>query len=74
MTDDDLDAVFEAYPWLGLNDRLPSTLVGLFMKNPKAAASNAVADACTLHVPGFKRPNFCEHVVNRDKENHRSQK
>ena len=67
MTAEQLDEIFEAYPWLGLNDALPSTLVGLFKKNPKALSSNAVADACTLHVPGFKRFNFCEHLV--DKQN-----
>jgi hypothetical protein len=67
MTAEQLDEVFEIYPWLGLNDALPSILVGLFKKNPKVESSGPVADACTLHVPGFKRFNFCEHLV--DKQN-----
>jgi hypothetical protein len=71
MTAEQFYEVFEVYPWLGLNDGLPTTLVSLFRKNPKAASSNAVADACALYVPGFKRFNFCEHVVNREQENHR---
>jgi hypothetical protein len=65
MTADQLDEIFEVYPWLGLDEALPSTLVGLFRKNPKAASSSAVADACELHVPGFKKFNFCEHLVDR---------
>ena len=65
MTAAQFDEIFEAYPWLGLNDALPSTLVSLFKKNPKVASSSAVADACALHVPDFKRFNFCEHLVNK---------
>jgi len=65
LTDRELDGVFEAYPWLGLNDALPRTLVSLFNKNPKAATSHAVADACLLHVPEFKRRNFCDHIVDK---------
>jgi hypothetical protein len=65
MTAEQLDEVFEAYPWLGLDDALPSTLVGLFRKNPKAASSNAVTDACELHVADFKKFNFCEHMVSK---------
>jgi len=65
LTDRELDEVFEAYPWLGLNDALPKTLVSLFNKNPKAATSHAVADACLLHVPEFKRRNFCDHIVDK---------
>jgi hypothetical protein len=65
MTAEQLDEVFEAYPWLGLDDALPSILVDLFRKNPKAASSNAVADACELRVPDFKKFNFCEHIVRK---------
>ena len=65
MTAEQLDGIFETYPWLGLNDALPSILVGLFNKNPKVASSNAVADACALHVPTFRRFNFCEHLVSK---------
>jgi len=65
LTDRELDEVFEAYPWLGLNEALPKALVRLFNKNPKAATSHAVADACLLHVPDFKRRNFCEHIVDK---------
>jgi len=65
MTAEQLREVLEAYPWLGLDESLPATLVSLFRKNPKTASSNAVADACELHVPDFKRFNFCEHIVNK---------
>ena len=65
MTAEQLDEVFEDYPWLGLDDALPSILVDLFRKNPKAASSNAVADACELHVPDFKKFNFCELIVRK---------
>src|SRR5258706_4833814 len=65
LTDRELDEVFEAYPWLGLNDALPKALVSLFNRNPKAATSHAVADACLLHIPDFKRRNFCEYIVDK---------
>jgi hypothetical protein len=65
MTAEQLDEVLEAYPWLGLDEALPSTLVGLFRKNPKAASSNAVTDACELHLPDFRKFNFCEHIVRK---------
>lgn len=65
LTDRELDEVFEAYPWLGLNDALPRVLVSLFRKNPKAATSHLVADACLLHVPEFKRRNVFELIVDK---------
>jgi len=67
LTDRELDEVFEAYPWLGLNEALPKVLVRLFNRNPKAVTSHAVADACLLHVPEFKRRNFCEHIVDKER-------
>jgi hypothetical protein len=65
LTDIELGEVLEAYPWLDLSNALPRTLVGLYQKSPKAAASHAVADACVLHVPDFKRFNLCEHLVGK---------
>ena len=52
--------VREAYPWLGLQQALPQTLVGLYSKSPAATASPAVADACDRLVPGFRRFNLCD--------------
>lgn len=49
------ERVLEVYPRLDLNRALPAALVGLYQKNPGAAASHAVADACERLVPGFRR-------------------
>jgi HD domain-containing protein len=53
-------AVRAAYPALGLRKELLRTLVGLYERNPAAAASHAVADACERAVPGFRRFNLCD--------------
>jgi hypothetical protein len=37
--------------------------VGLYQRNPAAAASHAVADACERHVPGFRRFNLCDILI-----------
>lgn len=68
LTDDVIDEALEAYPWLDITEALVTTLVGLYERNPKAAASNAVADACEWSVPGFKRFNLCEHLVDRNEQ------
>jgi HD domain-containing protein len=60
-----VDEVLADYPWLDNHKSLLTTLVGLYQKNPNAAASNAVADACERRVPGFKRSNFCDRVIDR---------
>ena len=52
-----VDEVLAAYSWLDAHESLLTTLVGLYQKNPKAAASNAVAEVCERRVPGFQRPN-----------------
>jgi hypothetical protein len=49
------ERALEVYPRLDLNQALPAALVGLYEKHPGAAASHAVADACELLVPGFRR-------------------
>lgn len=49
-----------AYPRLALPGELVGTLVKLYRKNPAAAASHAVADACERLVPDFKRFNLCD--------------
>jgi len=49
-----------AYPWLEIEEGLLRTLVGLYQKNPAAAASHAVADACERYLPGFRRFNLCD--------------
>lgn len=54
-----------AYPRLELPGELLGTLVNLYRKNPAAAASHAVADACERLVPGFRRVNLCD-VLLRD--------
>ena len=56
--------VLTAYPWLDMHESLVTTLVGLFQKNPKSASSNAVADVCERRIPGFKRFNLCDHLMN----------
>jgi hypothetical protein len=66
LTDEAIDEALRDYPWLDISEALLATLVGLYQKNPKAAASNAVADACDLRMPGFKRFNFCDHMVDRN--------
>jgi hypothetical protein len=53
-------AVLDAYPELDLKAGLLAALVGLYRKNPAAAASHAVADACERQVPGFRRFNLCD--------------
>lgn len=66
LSDQTLDEVMSLYPWLDINEALFAVLVGLYRKNPKAAASGAVADACERRVPGFKRFNLCDHLVDRN--------
>lgn len=60
--------VLNACPRLDLHELLIETLVGLYRKNPAAAVSHAVADACERRVPGFRRFNLCDALlVNVDK-------
>jgi hypothetical protein len=54
-----------AYPWVDIHESLITTLVGLYRKNPNAAASNPVADACKRRVAGFKRANLCDRLVDK---------
>jgi hypothetical protein len=56
-----------AYPRLALPRDLVGSLVRLYRKNPAAAASHAVADACERLVPEFRRFNLCD-VLLRDQE------
>jgi hypothetical protein len=63
VSDETVDGVLAAYPWLDMHESLPTALVGLFRKNPKAASSNAVAEACERRVSGFKRFNLCDRLV-----------
>ena len=58
-----IDDVLAAYPWLDMHESLPAALVGLFHKNPSAASSNAVAEACERRVSGFHRFNFCDRLL-----------
>ena len=60
-----LDEAMRAYPWLDIHESLVTTLVGLYRKNPNAAASTPVADACERRVPGFKRANLCDRLVDK---------
>jgi hypothetical protein len=60
-----VDEFLRAWPWLDISDALLPTLVGLYQKNPKAASSNAVADACERLVPGFRRFNLCDHLAEK---------
>lgn len=60
---DTLEEIRATYPWLDISESLLAALVGLYMKNPKAASSGAVADACERRVPGFKRFNLCDHLL-----------
>lgn len=63
ISDATIDEVLAAYPWLDMHESLPTALVGLFHKNPKAAASNAVEEACEQRVSGFKRFNLCDRLI-----------
>jgi hypothetical protein len=60
-----VNAVLAAYPWLETHESLLATLVGLYQKNPEAAASAVVAEVCERRVPGFKRSNLCDRLVDR---------
>jgi hypothetical protein len=55
-----ISEVLNVYPRLQLHHALPDALVALYRKNPAAASSHAVADACERHVPGFRRFNLCD--------------
>jgi hypothetical protein len=59
-------AVLATYPVLGLRKDLLRTLVRLYEKNPAAAASHAVSDACERAVPGFRRFNLCDVLLAAD--------
>ena len=65
-----------AGPWEVLrhaNDVLGrTTLVGLYQKNPKAAAANPVAEVCERRVPGFKHANLCDRLIDRSTRRVRS--
>jgi hypothetical protein len=63
VSDETIDEVLDAYPWLDMHESLLTALVGLFDKNPKAASSNAVAEACEHRVPGFQRFNLCDRLI-----------
>ena len=63
ISDETIDEVLGAYPWLDMHEALLTALVSLFHKNPKAASSNAVAEACEQRVSGFKRFNLCDRLV-----------
>jgi hypothetical protein len=65
VSDEIVDEVLAAYPWLDTHELLLTALVGLYQKNPKAAASNAVAEVCERRVPGFQRSNLCDRVIDR---------
>jgi HD domain-containing protein len=59
-------AALATYPVLGLRKDLLRTLVRLYEKNPAAAASHAVSDACERAVPGFHRFNLCDVLLAAD--------
>ena len=61
-----IDEAMAEYPWLDIHESLLTTLVGLYQKNPRAASSNAVAEACERRVPGFKRSNLCDRLIDRN--------
>jgi len=63
ISSETIDDVLAEYPWLDMHESLPTALVRLFYKNPKAASSNAVAEACEQHVSGFKRFNLCDRLI-----------
>ncbi len=63
ISDETVRDVLAAYPWLDMHESLPATLVSLFHKNPRAAASNAVSEACERRVSGFTRFNLCDRLL-----------
>jgi hypothetical protein len=60
-----VDETLALYPWLDMHESLLTALVGLYQKNPEAASSNAVAEACERRVPGFSRFNLCDRLIDR---------
>ena len=63
----------EAYPWLDVDEALLASLVAVYRKNPAAAASHAVADACERRVPGFRRSSLCDILFERAQRQARAQ-
>jgi hypothetical protein len=63
VTDEVIDRVLDAYPWLDIGETLLASVVGLYERNPKAAMSHVVADTCERRVTGFRRFNFCDHLA-----------
>src|SRR5712691_4532867 len=63
ISNETVDDVLAAFPWLEMHQSLPAALVGLFHKNPRAASSNPVAEACVRRVSGFNRFNLCDRLV-----------
>jgi hypothetical protein len=66
ISDDFVADVLAAWPWLDIHDALPAALIGLYERNPRAASSNAVADACEARIPGFRRFNLCDRLVDKN--------
>jgi len=66
--DETIDEALAAYPWLDFHESLPTTLVGLYQRNPRAAASNAVEEACERRIPGFRRFNLFDRLIDRNTE------
>jgi len=60
-----IDEALAAYPWLDMHESLLTSLVDLYEKNPRAASSSAVAEACERRVPGFRRSNLCDRLIDR---------
>jgi hypothetical protein len=55
-----LPDLLAAFPRLGFKRALVDALAHLYHRDPAAAASHAVADACERRVPGFRRFHLCD--------------
>lgn len=55
-----LPDILAAFPRLDFKRALVDALAGTYLKNPAAASSPVVADACERRVPGFHRFHLCD--------------
>ena len=67
VTADFYDTVLELYPWLDTGAAITEALTKLFGKNPAAASSNAVSQACAHKLAGYREFNPFAHLAEVDR-------
>ncbi|MDU0206407.1 HD domain-containing protein [Paenibacillus sp. MAH-36] len=56
--------VVEAFPRCGLKHNILHAFLEGFKHKPETTYGTINADICETLLPGYKRPNFCHHVLN----------